>query len=269
MDEFMGHVVFVTGAASGIGLGISRAFYNAGANVVLGDFRPATLDIVRAEFADQSRAAFQQVDVRDGASVAEFIRAGEGAFGPATVMVANAGVYPNTPVLEMSQTEWDQVMETNVRGVFLSCQAAARSMVAHATRGKVITISSGAHISGRRGASHYCASKAGVVMFTKVLAMEMAEHGINVNCVSPGAVEVSNGFSSTSEEYVTILKKSIPWGRIGQPEDIAKVVLFLASPAAEFITGAVLPVDGGSSAGRAHLPLSSPTGVRATGNRER
>ncbi len=259
MDEFMGHVVFVTGAASGIGLGISKAFYNAGANVVLGDFRPATLDIVRPEFADQSRAAFQQVDVRDGASVAEFIRAGEGAFGPATVMVANAGVYPNTPVLEMSQTEWDQVMETNVRGVFLSCQAAARSMVAHATRGKVITISSGAHISGRRGASHYCASKAGVVMFTKVLAMELAEHGINVNCVSPGAVEVSNGFSATSEEYVTILKKSIPWGRIGQPEDIAKVVLFLASPAAEFITGAVLPVDGGSSAGRAHLPLSSPT----------
>ena len=258
MDDFAGHVVFVTGGASGIGLGIAKAFHDAGANVVLGDFRPATLEIARAEFPDHSRVSFQQVNVREAPSVAEFIRAGEDAFGPATVLVANAGVYPNTPVLEMAQTEWDQVMETNVRGVFLSCQAAARSMVAHGTPGKIITISSGAHNSGRRGASHYCASKAGVVMFTKVLAMELADQGINVNCVSPGAVEVSNGFSPTSEEYVAALKKSIPWGRIGQPEDIAKVVVFLASPAAEFITGAVVPVDGGSSAGRAHLPLSTP-----------
>lgn len=131
-------------------------------------------------------------------------------------------------------------------------------MVSHGTRGKIITISSGAHASGRRGASHYCASKAGVVMFTNVLAMELAEHQINVNCVAPGAVEVSNGFSPTSDEYVAALKKSIPWGRIGQPDDIAQAVLFLASSAAEFITGAVLRVDGGSGAGRAHLPLSSP-----------
>ena len=213
----------------------------------------------RADFPDPSRVSFQQVDVRDGTSVAAFLRAGEDAFGPATVMVANAGVYPNTPVLEMSPTEWDQVMETNVRGVFLSCQAAARSMVAHGTPGTLITISSGASTSGRRGASHYCASKAGVVMFTKVLAMELAEHKINVNCVSPGLVEVSDGFSAISTDYVTVLKQSIPWGRIGQPADIANAVLFLASPAAEFITGAVLAVDGGSSAGRAHLPLSSPT----------
>lgn len=95
-------------------------------------------------------------------------------------------------------------------------------------------------------------------MFTNVLAMELAEHQINVNCVAPGAVEVSNGFSPTSDEYVAALKKSIPWGRIGQPDDIAQAVLFLASSAAEFITGAVLRVDGGSGAGRAHLPLSSP-----------
>ena len=258
MNDFTGQVVFVTGAASGIGLGIARAFDEAGANVVLGDFRPSTLDHARREFPDPSRVSFQPLDVRDEASVAEFIRAGEAAFGPASVMVANAGIYPNTPVLEMSPTEWDQVMETNVRGVFLSCQAAARSMVANGTPGKLITISSGAHNSGRRGAAHYCASKAGVVMFTKVLAMELAAHKINVNCVSPGLVEVSDGASAISEDYVTVLKQSIPWGRVGQPADIARAVLFLASPAAEFITGAVLAVDGGSSTGRAHLPLSSP-----------
>ena len=267
MDDFNGQTVFVTGAASGIGLGIARAFVVAGANVILGDFRPEALETARTAFADASRVRFEQVDVRDGDSVAAFVRAGEAAFGPASIMVANAGVYPNTPVLDMSQDEWDRVMETNVRGVFLSCQAAARSMVTQGTRGKIITVSSGAHNSGRRGAAHYCASKAGVVMFTKVLAIELAEYGINVNCVSPGAVEVHNGFSPTSDEYVAALKRSVPWGRIGRPDDIARAVLFLASPSAEFITGAVLPVDGGSGAGRAHLPLSSPGSepVPATG----
>jgi 3-oxoacyl-[acyl-carrier protein] reductase len=90
-----------------------------------------------------------------------------------TIAVANAGIYPNCPVLEMTLEEWDRVIATNMRGVFLTCQAAARRMVAAKTRGKIITISSGAHNSGRKGAAHYCASKAGVVMFTKVLAMEL------------------------------------------------------------------------------------------------
>lgn len=258
MEDYSGHTVFVTGAASGIGLGVAKAFYAAGANVVLGDFRPAALDAAKSEFPDDSGALFQQMDVRDQESVAHFIGVGEEAFGPVTVIVANAGIYPNTPVLEMSQDEWDQVMETNVRGVFLSCQAAARSMVSNGTRGKILTVSSGASSSGRRGAAHYCASKAGVVMFTKVLALELAEHKINVNCLSPGLIEVNSEVSPISEEYTSILTKSIPWGRIGEPADIAKAALFLASPNADFITGTVLSVDGGSSAGRAFLPPSTP-----------
>lgn len=258
MEDYSGHTVLVTGAASGIGLGIAKAFYDAGAKVVLGDFRPNALEAARAEFADQTRISFHQVDVREKESVADFVSAGEDVFGPISIMIANAGIYPNTPVLEMSQSEWDQVMETNVRGVFLSCQAAARSMVSHGTHGKIITVSSGASNSGRRGAAHYCASKAGVVMFTKVLALELAEHKINVNCVSPGLIEVNSDTSPLSEEYTSILTRSIPWQRIGQPSDIAKAALFLASPAAEFITGAVLSVDGGSSAGRGFLPLSTP-----------
>jgi NAD(P)-dependent dehydrogenase (short-subunit alcohol dehydrogenase family) len=95
-----------------------------------------------------------------------------------TIAVANAGIYPNCPVLEMTPEEWDRVIETNMRGVFLTCQAAARRMVAAETPGKIITVSSGAHNSGRKGAAHNCASKAGVVMFTKVLAMELGEHGV-------------------------------------------------------------------------------------------
>jgi NAD(P)-dependent dehydrogenase (short-subunit alcohol dehydrogenase family) len=264
VSEFSDQVVFVTGAASGIGLGVAKAFYDAGAKVALGDFRTDALDALRVDFPDMSRVAFAQIDVRDLESVGNYLRAGEAALGPISVMVANAGIYPNTPVLEMAQEEWDRVMETNVRGVFLSCQAAARSMVSHEIAGKIITISSGAATSGRRGAAHYSASKAGVIMFTKVLAMELAEYRINVNCVSPGLIEVQSDTSPISAEYRAALMKSIPWGRSGLPGDIANAVLFLASPASDFITGSVLSVDGGSSAGRAFLPPSSPAANDAT-----
>src|SRR2546425_251331 len=178
------------------------------------------------------------------------------------VVVANAGIYPNTPVVDMDVEEWDRVMETNVRGVFLTCRAAARSMVAHGTPGKIITISSGAYASGRPGAAHYCASKAAVVMFTKVLALELAKARINVNCIAPGFVRVDSEVSPLTEEYVTTLTRGIPWGRQGTPRDIANAALFLASPFADYVTGEVLSVNGGTSAGRSQLPLSTPPGAR-------
>jgi len=108
----------------------------------------------------------------------------------------------------MDVEEWDRVMETNVRGVFLTCRAAARSMVAHGTAGKIITISSGAYASGRPGAAHYCASKAAVVMFTKVLALELAKARINANCIAPGFVRVDSEVSPLTEEYVTALTRA-------------------------------------------------------------
>ncbi len=258
MFDYRNDVVLVTGAGSGIGFGIAKAFHDSGASVALGDFRAEALERATAEFGRSDRMMTQWVDVRDHGSVQEFVEVAEHAFGPVTVMVANAGIYPNTPVLEMTQEEWDHVMETNVRGVFLSCQVAARSMVSNETHGSIITISSGAYQSGRVGASHYCASKAGVVMFTKVLALELARHKINVNCIAPGLVEVESDVSPISNEYKETLTRSIPWGRIGQPEDIANAALFLASPFADFITGEVLMVNGGSSAGRAFLPPSTP-----------
>ena len=158
----------------------------------------------------------------------------------------------------MGVEEWDRVMETNMRGVFLTCQAAARSMKAGARAGKIITISSGAYASGRVGASHYCASKAGVVMFTRVLAMELAEQRINVNCIAPGYIKVDSGTSPPSSDFEAALIKSTPWGRLGTPADIAPAALFLASPAADYVTGEVLAVNGGAFAGRMYLPLSTP-----------
>jgi NAD(P)-dependent dehydrogenase (short-subunit alcohol dehydrogenase family) len=158
----------------------------------------------------------------------------------------------------MDVAEWDRVMETNARGVFLTCRAAARSMVASGTAGKIITISSGAYASGRPGAAHYCASKAAVVMFTKVLALELASAHINVNCIAPGFVRVDSAMSPLTTEYVDAITRGIPWGRQGRPDDIANAALFLASPYAEYVTGEVLGVNGGTMAGRAQLPLSTP-----------
>src|SRR5207245_5498525 len=111
-----------------------------------------------------------------------------------------------------------------------------------------------AYNSGRKGAAHYCASKAGVVMFTKVLAMELGPHRINVNCIAPGLVTVERNVNEVSEEVVRAIVSTIPWGRPGSPEDIAHAALFLASPSAEFITGAAVSVDGGGGPGRSHLP---------------
>ena len=185
-----------------------------------------------------------------------FFAAAERALGPVTIAVANAGIYPNCPVLDMTVEEWDRVMETNMRGVFLTCQAAARSMKAGARAGKIITISSGAYASGRVGASHYCASKAGVVMFTRVLAMELAERRINVNCIAPGYIKVDGG--TLTSDFETALMKNIPFGRLGTPADVAQTALFLASPAADYVTGEVLSVNGGAFAGRMYLPLSTP-----------
>jgi 3-oxoacyl-[acyl-carrier protein] reductase len=254
--DFTDHVVLVTGAGAGIGQAIARGFHGAGARVALGDLREGPL--TRTASALGAGAFAQVVDVRDATSVTAFVESAEKALGPLTVAIANAGIYPNTPVVDMTVEEWDRVMETNVRGVFLTCQAAARRMVAAKTPGKIITISSGAYNSGRVGASHYCASKAAVVMFTKVLALELAGQHVNVNCIAPGLITVNSETSPVSPDYVAALTKQIPWGRAGAPADIANAALFLASPYAEYMTGEVLAVNGGTSAGRAFLPLSSP-----------
>lgn len=251
-------IVIVTGAAAGIGFGIAKGYLEAGARVAICDFREEAVAAAVDRLGPSERLEGGVIDVRDEAQVDGFFGHVDETFGPPTVVVANAGIYPNTPVVEMDVAEWDRVMETNLRGVFLTGRAAAREMIAAGRGGNVITISSGAYQSGRVGAAHYCASKAGVVMFTKVLALELAPHRIRVNCIAPGLVEVNSEVSPISEEYKTTLTNSIPWGRIGQPEDIANAALFLSSPEADFITGEVLMVNGGSSAGRAFLPPSNP-----------
>jgi 3-oxoacyl-[acyl-carrier protein] reductase len=162
-------------------------------------------------------------------------------------------------VVDLEVEDWDRVLETNLRGVFLTCRAAARSMKAGERSGKIITISSGAYASGRLGASHYCASKAGIVMFTKVLAMELAEQCINVNSIAPGYIDTRNNAPAAPvSAFQDAMMRNIPWGRFGTPADVAQAALFLASSAADYVTGEVLGVNGGAFAGRAYLPLGTP-----------
>jgi 3-oxoacyl-[acyl-carrier protein] reductase len=251
--EHRDRVVLVTGGAHGIGLAIVRAFAQAGAKVIVADQREA--DATRAASTITSEMGTEglavAVDVRDAAAVYAAVQRALAHFGRIDVLVNNAGIYPNTPVLEMDENEWDAVFDTNVKGMFLMSRAVGRAMVTRG--GRIINISSGAAESGRVGAAHYCASKAAVNMFTRVLALELAPHGIVVNAVGPGLIEVPGW--SLSQDYIDAIVSTNPMGRIGQPEDVAQAVLYLASPSATYITGTTLYVDGGSLAGRP-LPLS-------------
>ncbi len=254
--EFAGRRVLVTGAGAGIGRGIVTAFAHAGASVAVVDVASDRVKMVAAELADGPGRAFGVVgDVRTAASVDRVVEEAVHHLGRVDVLVNNAAIYPNCPVIEMPEEQWDAVIDTNLKGTFLMSRAIARRMVADGVEGHIVNIASGAYRSARRGASHYCASKAAIVMFSKVLAQELAERRIHVNVVSPGLIDVGRR-DDVNTGYRDALIKTIPWGRMGVPAEIAEAVLFLSSRRAEYITGAVLDVDGGSSAGRFFLPYS-------------
>jgi 3-oxoacyl-[acyl-carrier protein] reductase len=253
----MSRSVIVTGAADGIGRAIAAGFAHGGDSVALLDYDAQKLQQTTSELRQAAGTVMAlQCDVRDAKAVARAVQHAADAHGGIDVAVNNAAVYPNTPVVEMAEDEWDRVLDTNLKGAFLFTQAAARQMLRQARGGKLCLIASGAYRSARRGAAHYCASKAGLVLLAQTLALELAEHRINVNVVSPGFIEVGLR-PGVSIPYRETIKKDIPWGRFGEPREIASAVRFLCSPEAEFITGSVLTVDGGSGAGRFHLPVSA------------
>jgi 3-oxoacyl-[acyl-carrier protein] reductase len=253
-DRFVERAVLITGAGRGIGRQLAIDFAAEGALVGVNDINPdtakATVDDI-ASLGGHGRAFIG--DVRSSGRVGEIVNEVINAFQNIDILVNNAGIYPNNLVIEMSEEEWDRVWDTNVKGMFLMSRAVAKRMIAAKRGGKIINISSTAALRARIGASHYCSSKAAISMFTQVLALELAEHKINVNAVAPGLIEVPDWDLST--EYINSLVSLTPWGRIGKPKDVSNVVRFLASGEADFMTGSTVVVDGGSAAGQ-NLPRS-------------
>jgi 3-oxoacyl-[acyl-carrier protein] reductase len=249
--------VVVTGAADGIGLGIATLFAQRGERVALLDYNADTLAKTTEEIVQNGGTAIGiPTDVRRADQVDAAMAAAASAHGGIDIAVNNAAVYPNTAVVNMSEDEWDLVLDTNLKGGFLFLRAAARTMIGQGHGGKLCAITSGAYRSARRGASHYCASKAGLVLLCQTLALELAEYRINVNVVSPGFIEVGLR-SGVSVPYRERIIQDVPLGHFGAPLDIAYAVAYLCSDEAKFVTGSVLTVDGGSGAGRFHLPYST------------
>jgi len=254
VSGFSGSRVAVTGAAGGIGLAVARSFHGAGARVALADVDGARVAAAAEALGPGAEAA--AVDVRDPDRVDAWAGAIERAWGGLDVLVSNEGVYPAAPFLEMSPAAWDEVIDVNLRGTFLVCQRFARGMVARGGGGAIVTIASGSARFARVGAAHYGASKAGVVALTRAMALELAPHGIRVNAVSPGIVDVPDG-PPLAPAYRAAMTAMVPAGRMGTPQDVASVVLMVADPAAAYLTGQDVRVDGGLSAGRYGIPTSS------------
>jgi len=248
-----GRVIIITGAAHGIGREIALEFAAAGNHVVVADVNKTGAEAVAAAIGE--RAMSYVIDVRNRAEIERMVAVVVERFGAIDVLVNNAGIYPNSAFLELEEAEWDAVFDVNLKGMYMLSQAVAKVMIANSVKGRIVNLSSGASVSGRAGGAHYCTSKAAINMLTKVMAIELTPLGITVNAIAPGLIEVPD--ADLTREYVDAIVTGIPARRIGQPSDIARAALFVASPDSDFISGSIFFVDGGSSAGRTTLPLSS------------
>jgi NAD(P)-dependent dehydrogenase (short-subunit alcohol dehydrogenase family) len=240
-----GRVAIVTGAGQGIGRGVALCLARAGAHVVIADQAPARLAPVVAEVeALGVQALGIATDVRRVDDLKGLVQQTIERFGKIDILVNNAGVVVVKPMVEQSEEDWHRVVDVNLKGVFLSCRNVLPEMIAR-KRGAIVNIASIAAFHVTVPHVPYAASKAGVVAITRDLAYEVARFGIRVNAVAPGPIDTPMS-QMVSAEQKQAIARSIPLGRIGQPEDIGQAVVFLASDAASYITGATLPVSGGA-----------------------
>lgn len=234
-------VAIVTGSGQGIGLGIALVLAKEGCHVVVSDLNPETAKKASVEIQKLGvKSISVACDVSKKTEVEHLIDSTIKEFGHIDILVNNAGIYPYKPFLEMTENDWDRVLDVNLKSVFLCSQSAAKVMKPGS---KIVSISSIASIVGFPNLTHYCASKGGINGFTRALALELAPKKINVNVVAPGATETPG--ASMNEETKKATLPLIPAGRIGTPIDIGRAVAFLASDYSDYITGQVLPVDGG------------------------
>ena len=244
MSQLASQIAVVTGAGRGIGRAIALKFATEGADVVCVSRTLENSEKVAAEVRALGRRAWAHaVDVADAAAVAA---AGDKILaecGKVDILVNNAGVTRDGLLMRMADADWDVVLNTNLKGAFLVTKAFSRAMI-KARMGRIINVSSVIGLIGNAGQCNYAASKAGLIGFTQSAAKELAGRGITVNAIAPGFIQ-TDMTSELKEEMKTALLKQIPLGSFGEAEDIAGAALYLASPAARYVTGQVLTVDGG------------------------
>jgi NAD(P)-dependent dehydrogenase (short-subunit alcohol dehydrogenase family) len=244
-----GRVALVTGANRGIGRGLVDALASAGATVAVTARNYSSADAVAAEvLATGGNASAHALDVSDVASIQAAVDEVVHRHGRVDVLVANAGLGANHPALDVSEQDWDEMMDVNAKGLFFTAQAAGRVMVAQGS-GRIVAISSQASLVGIRDHAVYCASKGAVNQLVRVLALEWGASGVNVNAVAPTFIHTPGTAERLDDpEYLSSVVDRIPMGHVGTIADVAGAVVYLASDAAAMVNGTILPVDGGWTA---------------------
>lgn len=238
-------VAVITGAGQGIGRAIAIAFSMQDTNVVVADVESRSANKVMKEIQSRGKNALAiVVDVASEPSVTLMIKRTLEEFGTIDVLVNNAGIFPAVSIELLTHQSWDQVIGTNLTGPFL-CSREVVPIMLEKKRGRIINISSSVAFRGTKNGAHYAASKAGIIGFTKSLALELATSGITVNTICPGLTDTAQPRGHMTENELDTKKERVPLGRIGQPEDVVGPVLFLASERAGHITGQTIFVNGG------------------------
>jgi gluconate 5-dehydrogenase len=257
--DLTGQVAIVTGTSRGLGQYFARALAKAGADIVLTSRKRESLAEFTAEIEALGRRVLAlDLDVRDEESIRHMAADAEAAFGQIAILVNNAGCNIRKPALEVTWDNWNQILETNLRGTFFVAQAVARGMIAHGY-GRIINIGSVTSVFGYAGLAPYGASRGGVRQLTMSLADDWGKFGVTVNCLAPGWFKTEqNKALYENQEWVDYLTDRIPVKRPGEPHDLDGAVVFLASEASRYITGQTLLVDGGISTGATRATVAPP-----------